>query len=547
MYVGRVALALAPLALARYPSTLGPSRGSVVLAILAVTLGFTALSFWSTHLRGRRPGETFLYGQLIFDVLLLTGVVQLTGGEESLFAPLYILLICTAALLLSTLGGILTGLLGIVLYLGSALWSSGGELQGAVLLQIALFAIVALVTGYLGERLRAAGTELGEVRTELAQLRLDTADILSTMSTGVLTVDGEGRLAYLNPAAEDILALPWEQWVGQPVIERLDRIAPGLGEVIARSARDRVAIRRFETEPVAEEAFVLGVSTTLVERIAGERPAITAIFQDITEKVRVEGLRRRAERLEAVAELSASLAHEIKNPLASIRSAVEQIAEGSLDEEDVQVLKGLTTRESDRLSRLLAEFIDFARVQVDAPQPVDFPALVTQVVQLVRAHPDAAGRTVELAVEGSPAQVWVRGSEDLLHRAVFNLALNALQWAGEGGRVQLTLDAVRSDLLSPALGALNLVRLTVTDTGPGVAEEIEEQIFDPFFTRRSGGTGLGLALVQRAMEAHGGAIFVDNAPAGSGLGASFTVYLPVLPPELAAAVGVTENEQPSLT
>src|SRR5690606_35155886 len=139
------------------------------------------------------------------------------------------------------------------------------------------------------------------------------------------------------------------------VLARLDQIAPGLGEVIDRSRRERTAVRRFETHPEAEDTFVLGVSTTLLNRAEGEDPAITAIFQDITEKIRLEALRRRAERTEAIAELSASLAHEIKNPLASIRSAVEQIVSDQVDPEDAGVLRDLVLRESDRLSRLLAE------------------------------------------------------------------------------------------------------------------------------------------------------------------------------------------------
>src|SRR5690606_36970521 len=142
--------------------------------------------------------------------------------------------------------------------------------------------------------------------------------------------------------------------------------------------------------------------------------------------------------------------------------------------------------------------------------------------------------------------LWIRGAEDLLHRAVLNLALNAAQWAGDGGRVELTLDEVHTDLLSPALGALGLVRLTVADTGPGVDEEIVDHIFNPFFTRRPGGTGLGLALVQRAVEAHGGAIFVDNAPAQSRLGAVFTLYLPATPaePQALAALPHSQDENP---
>jgi two-component system sensor histidine kinase PilS (NtrC family) len=513
--------------------------------VFAVTAAVTLASFWYSHRRGRPPGEGFLYGQAIFDTVLLTVIVVLTGGPQSLFAPLYILVICVAALLLPALGGILVALLAMVLYFASV-WFGPGAMEPTVLLHLLLFGVVALVTGYLADRLRQTGAALGEVQTELRLLRLDTGDILSTISTGILTVDGEGRLAYLNPAAEELLSLTAAEWLDRPILDRLDGIAPGLGSVIARSAAERIAVRRFETEAEADDAFVLGVSTTLVERPGGVVPAVTAIFQDITQKKRVEALRRRAERLEAVAELSASLAHEIKNPLASIRSAVEQISSDSIDPDDSRLLKTLVVRESDRLSRLLTEFIDFARVKLTAPAPVDFPAVVQEVAELARAHPDAEGRTVRVSVRGAPEHLWLRGAEDLLHRAVWNLVLNGLQWTGPDGAVELAIDEVESDLLSPALGTSGLVRLTVTDTGPGIEEEIREHIFDPFFTRRTGGTGLGLALVQRTVEAHGGAIFVDNAPAGSPHGATFTLYLPALPPDSGEPAIFTSADEASL-
>ena len=534
LYVARVLLAVA--LLAPTPGA-DPALDRLAEPFAAVAALFAALSFWYTQQRGRPATESYLYGQLVFDALLVTVVVQATGGSNSPFAPLYILLLGVAALLLSSRGGILIGLLAISLYLASTVWGSDGALASAVIFQVGLFTIVALVTGYLAGRLRAAGAALGEVQTELAQLRLDTSDILNTMNTGVLTVDGEGALVYMNPAAEEMLDVAGEEWVGQPVLAHLDRIAPGLGEVIARSAREQLALHRFETHPVAEDSFVLGVSTTLVDRTGEASPVVTAIFQDITEKKRVEALRRRAERLEAIAGLSASLAHEIKNPLASIRSAVEQIASGRIDPDDDQLLKGLVMRESDRLSRLLTEFIDFARVKVTAPRPVDLVPVVRDVVQLVRTHPDAQGRALEVDVPTGSEPLRIRGAEDLLHRAMFNLVLNAVQWAGPGGEVRVAMDEVRSDLLSPALGALSLIRITVTDTGPGVPEAIVDSIFDPFFTRRPGGSGLGLALVQRAVEAHSGAIFVDNGPAHSGIGATFTLYLPALPAQTGRARG----------
>jgi signal transduction histidine kinase len=131
---------------------------------------------------------------------------------------------------------------------------------------------------------------------------------------------------------------------------------------------------------------------------------------------------------------------------------------------------------------------------------------------------------VALSVDASAAGAVVAGDEDLLHRAVLNLVLNALQWAGPGGRVEVALDLVESDILSTALSYTRAARLRVSDTGPGVPPENAERVFDPFFTQRTGGTGLGLALVQRAAEAHEGAVFVDEPLPG--WGTTFTLYLP---------------------
>ena len=137
------------------------------------------------------------------------------------------------------------------------------------------------------------------------------------------------------------------------------------------------------------------------------------------------------------------------------------------------------------------------------------------------------------------------GDADLLHRALFNLVLNGVQWAGEGGNVQITLSRLSSDIVSPSLGASDVVRICVSDSGPGVPAEIAEQIFDPFFTLRPGGTGLGLALVQRTVEAHRGAVFVDRADSSDEEGASFCVYLPVsLPTRETAPSAVLEESLP---
>jgi two-component system sensor histidine kinase PilS (NtrC family) len=526
VYVARMTLAAAIFVAAAWAWRDAPPGTTLTATLLLVAaLVVTFPSFWHTHLAGHTPGRTYLYGQVVFDVCMVAVVVHLTGGKDSSFAPLYVLAIFAGAVLLPIVGGMLIAVLACVLYFADVVWSAH-ELDAAVFLQIVIFAAVALVTGYLGDRLRRTGVALGEVETELRLLRLDTDDILASILTGILTVNGYGRLVYMNPTAAELLDLSPRDLQGQPVIAALDEAAPGLGTIIETSIREHAGVRRSQTGE-GRDGMVLGVSTTVVERPEPEPPSVTAIFQDITGSRRLEALRRRAERLEAVAELSASLAHEIKNPLASIRSATEQLAGDGIDREDRGVLSNLVTRESDRLSRLLTEFIDFARVKLRASAPVQAGTIVSHAVELVRAHPDASGRAIRLECTAEAMSAEVLGDEDLLHRAFLNLVLNAAQWAGPGGTVEVEADVIQSDLLSAAMSSTRALRVRVTDTGPGVPPDEVEHVFDPFFTLRPGGTGLGLALVQRAAEAHGGAVFVDE-PRGEGWGATFTLYLPAL-------------------
>ena len=497
-----------------------PEQTFVATVMFVMALAFTSWSFWHTHLAEVEPSEAFLYAQVLLDVLLVTAIVHITDGQDSVFAPLYILVISEGALLLPLTGGMLMGGLASIIYFADLVWFHEAAPTKTVGLQIGLFSMVALATGFIGDRLRRAGLSLGAVESELRQMRLDTSDILATIGTGVLTVDRSGRLAYLNPAGESLLGLDARQWLGAPVVDAVEDAAPGLGLVVRRSMEDRVAIQRFKTMTGRRgRDLVLGVSTAVLEQADGGPPSVTAIFQDITDIERIEALNRRTERLEAMAELSASLAHEIKNPLASIRSAVEQLTRPTLAVDDRQLLQRLVLVESDRLSRLLSEFLEFTGLRRGPAEQVDFAGVVRDAVALVSQQADG----VAVAVDGVDEPSVIPGDADLLHRAVFNLVLNAVQFAGPRGKVKVRLEQVGAGSAPPGLERREPLRLVVRDSGPGVDPSVRARIFDPFYTTRLGGTGLGLAVVHRAVQAHDGAVFVDRAPSG---GAEFTVVLP---------------------
>lgn len=524
LYLGRMALVTGILLGAILAwSGAEPAQTLVATLLFLTSTLLTGISFIVTHVRGHEPGDNFVWLQVLFDVLLVTAVVHVTGGGGSPFAFLYILVISAGALLLPLPGGVLAGIFAAILFMADVVALNLEELRPRILLQTGLFTLVAVVTGWLGDRVRRAGLALGRVESALRRLQVDTDQILAKISSGVLTVDSDGRLLYLNPAGEALLGLEGAHWRGAPVLDAVHRVAPGLATVLIRSLRNRRPVSRFKT--VARRngmEAMLGVSTTVLMGEAGEAPSVTAIFQDITDQERLEALNRQNERLEAVAELGASLAHEIKNPLSSIRSAVEQLTSDPLSPEDRRTLERLVIAESNRLSRLLSEFLEFSALRLGKTQEVDVAGLVADCIAMVGRHHEVP-RGVSFSQEGTRGPVRIPGDVDLLHRALFNLLLNAAQFAGPGGAVRVEVLAGEDCPPPPAEDLDNPVCIRVSDSGPGVAPEDVPRIFDPFFTRRTGGSGMGLAVVHRTVEAHAGMISVGRSREG---GAEFSVFLP---------------------
>jgi two-component system, NtrC family, sensor histidine kinase PilS len=520
LYVGRLTLTLGVLVaiLVVWPEENTEGTRIATIMFLA-SVGMTFASFWYTHVLGREAGQNFLYIHVVFDVALVTTIIHIMAGDPT-FAPTYILVITEGALLLPLPGGVLIGALASISYFADQLWVN--TLTIADTFQILLFALVALITGWLGDRVRRTGLQLGQVESELQQLRLDTSDILGNIATGVLTVDAQGRLAYMNRAAQDLLGIPMDKWEGAPVLSAVKMVSPGLASIIQRTIDRKEESTRFKSRARQEgREMTLGINTTVLERDDFE-PSVTAIFEDITDMERLEMVRRRNERLEAVAELSASLAHEIKNPLASIRSSVEQMASGKLASDDRDLLERLVLTESDRLSRLLSDFLDFSVMKLGIRETIDLSGVVCDGLALAQQHPDAE-RGVAVELLGTDDPILIPGDQDLLHRLVFNLVLNAVQFAGPDGWIRLTLEDCSGKPPPRGIDVASPVRVTVEDSGPGISDEHITRVFDPFYTTREGGSGLGLALVHRAVEAHEGAILVERGESG---GAKFIIYLP---------------------
>jgi two-component system sensor histidine kinase PilS (NtrC family) len=522
VYVGRLCVAIAIyLSAALKFNVAAPLDLLLTSLLLVATVVVTIASYWHTHIRGRSPGRTFLYAQALYDVGLITAVVHVTGGPQSDLTPLYVPLIAVTAVLMPPAStALITALVGIV-YFADVFFGHRTTMTAQIGLQLSVFVAVAVVTAYFASRVSVMGAEREALAGELRQVRLEAADVLGNIPTGVVTVDGEGHLLYCNSAAQQLLGFKERHWGGRSIMPEFARIAPEFWAAITATARRGVRAMRVEaTVRRPDRTFPIGVTTTTLEVAPGGVPRVTAIFTDISDSKRLEELHLRAERLEAVAALSASLAHEIKNPLASIRSSVEQLGRAKRATPDEKFLTGLVLRESDRLSRLLSEFLDFSRVRATECRLLDLHAVAAAAIRLVRQHPDCAeDAAIDLA--GGPTHM--EGDEDLLHRIVSNLLLNAVQAAGKGARVTVRTGRPAPEELPGAAGIENPVSIAVSDNGPGIPEPLQARLFEPFVTGRAGGTGLGLAIVQRAVEAHRGLVLVDSAP---GRGTTFTVYFP---------------------
>jgi len=533
VYVGRLAVASAILLAAVFVWERAASDDTLAATLIfAAATIVTVTSAVYSELYRRPLGRAFRALQTVFDLLLVTAVVHVTGGSASQFAALYILVIACASLLLHGVGGPLIALAGCVLYFADVILGHSTPVDVGVALQLLVFAAASVGSGYISSRLQEAGAGSRRLAAELVKVRLQAADILENIRSGVLTVDGAGHLLFANPAAGALLGVDLTERIGAPVFDELARIAPGLTEALTRALAAQVRTSRAESVvELRDRSFTIGVTTTYTRGDGTpEGSTATAIFSDISDQKRVESLRIRAGRLEAVAELSASLAHEIKNPLASIRSAVEQLArmpggaDGRPTDDDAVTLSTLIVRESDRLARLLSEFLDFARVRVTRIERVDLSAIARDAANLAAAHPDKQ-EGVQVTCVTPPDPVVIDGDDDLLHRAAFNLALNAVQAAGATGHVAVEVTPLLPEQVPIGMSfERGAVALRVTDDGPGIPPDVRERLFTPFFTTKSGGSGLGLPVVHRAIEAHRGVVFVDSMV---GKGTRFTIVLPL--------------------
>ncbi len=483
------------------------------------------------------------YFQLFFDVEAVTVLIYLSGGIDSPFSFLYMPVIISAALLLYRRGSLLTasmcglsyGLLMDLQYFGwlsplrivteTATSRDSGSFFHSILMNVAGFYLVGYLSGYLAEELQKSSQQVREQKRDLHQLEVLQRNIVQSMNSGLLTISQTGYVQFFNHAAQDILGLLPDRIQGRPIQSIFPTLNPMTWSERARSAtstaspssatgRTELSYRR-----PAGEVLCLGYTTSVLQKADRENQGWILIFQDLTHLKQMEEHVQRMERLAFAGRIAAEIAHEIKNPLASISGAVQMLQIERSQDPIHSRLMDIINREIRRINELVADFLWLAKGWRRSEQVEEIPicGIIQEVIALLKVRERIGPcHQVRTIFESTPVF-----SMDPQHfrQILWNLLLNALEAMPLGGDLIVGVKNVKAKG-----GKQGEILIEVRDTGGGVAEEIRGRLFEPFFTTKESGTGLGLSIVYQLVENAGGRIEIEHYER---CGTCFSIFFPL--------------------
>jgi two-component system sensor histidine kinase PilS (NtrC family) len=483
----------------------------------------------------------FAYTQIFWEVIFVTALIYITGGQDSIFSFLYLLTIIMAAILCYRRGAFLAASASSAVYAGLLLLlyrqkiplllppatavslPNVYDLIQAISLNLFFFFVVAVLSSYLTEQLRATGTELKAAQDGLDKLEALNDSIVLSLRSGLITLNPSGRITSFNQAAELITGFPMAEALGRQLAE----ILPGVSLEQATPLDHPTAFKLPFTQRAGRRR-ILEVSLGSLVGPKGTDIGKLLLFADITPVVEMEERLRVADRLAAVGRLAAGMAHEIRNPLAAISGSIE-VLERELDLDPVnRHLMQIVLRETDRLNNLITDFLLYARPIPRSRETIHLSQLIRDLLQVFAKRPDIPpGIQMETDLQEG---LVLDSDPKLIRQILWNLINNAAEAMPQGGRLKLS--CTQPDGPGAPDGFLEI---RVQDTGCGIPAEHVDQIFEPFFTTREMGTGLGLSTVWRIVESMEGQVSVNSRV---GEGSTFTVRLPRQQP---SAEGITPS------
>ena len=488
-----------------------------------ILLGLTSLLYLLLRRPLARQARFQAYVQFVGDLLLITLVVLNSGGPTSPFSWLYVIVIIVASMLLRGWAGTVAAAIAFALYLTVLL------LQPDVTTpSIWAYSLVAHLVGFftVAGLVSYLNRTLDRKEVDLAELKVVHRDVVESIPSGIATTDLDGIFTSINRAGTEILGRAPDDLVGSAIHDTELVTRDEWGRLTYASERGK----RLRSEAVLHrdgERVDIGYSISALTDSDERRSGYIVIFQDVTAWRRLEEEVRLKDRMAAVGELAAGLAHEIGNPLAAISGSVQMLSRGERSASEAKLLE-ILLKESQRLDRTIKGFLRFARPKERTAVRFDIAKLLTENTALLENSPEV-GDHHEIELDVAPQETLILGDPDQISQIFWNLARNALKAMPDGGEL-----SIRGHLSG------NLYQLRFADTGHGMSEQERANLFHPFKSFFDSGTGIGMAIVYQIVQTHGGELKVESEP---DKGTAIIVDLPAVTlPEDMAAVEIAAEE-----
>ncbi|RLC29297.1 MAG: hypothetical protein DRH37_07805 [Deltaproteobacteria bacterium] len=456
-----------------------------------------------------------IYAQALCDIVIVTALVYVTGGIESVYSVLYQLVIIYSALFLGRKGGLVAAsacslLYGLMLdfeyytvlpvYGSATIYNySAGYVLSRIFIHVVSFYIVALLVSFVVEQEKRSRSLLTEKESEFDRLDLFHKSIIENVNAGIITTDLMGNIKSFNRTAAEISGYTLSEVKDRPIDDFFPGIFEMMGKVKGENTKGNLTKRgEIVVSDRNNREIVLGFSVSSLMSSSDERIGDIVIFQDLTATKDMEKEVEKSKNLALIGEMAAGLAHEIRNPLTAVSGSIQLLRRNlDLDETDSRLMN-IILRGRDQLENLISNFLLLARPNMNDRVEMALETVMDEVIESLRYSPEWNDETRVKTQYGNTPEIF--GNRTEIKQMIWNLVLNAVQAMPDGGTLNVKAEEIVSDDGKP------FVEICISDTGHGIEKDNEERIFTPFYTTKERGTGLGLAIANRIAESHGGKI-----------------------------------------